>query len=73
MIGLVICCHGDMGDGMRNAAEIIVGPQEHHNAFFSTAHVILRTNHYSKASCAMGNGIFSLSLLPFLIYFAMLE
>jgi PTS system mannose-specific IIA component len=28
MIGIVICCHGKMGDGMRNAAEIIVGPQE---------------------------------------------
>lgn len=28
MIGIVICCHGEMGEGMRNAAEIIVGPQE---------------------------------------------
>jgi PTS system mannose-specific IIA component len=28
MIGLVICCHGDMGTGMRDAAEIIVGRQE---------------------------------------------
>lgn len=27
-VGIVICCHGDMGDGMRNAAELIVGPQE---------------------------------------------
>ena len=28
MIGIVICCHGEMGAGMRDAAEIIVGPQE---------------------------------------------
>lgn len=28
MIGIVICCHGEMGEGMRNATEIIVGPQE---------------------------------------------
>jgi PTS system mannose-specific IIA component len=28
MIGIVICCHGQMGDGMLDAAEIIVGPQE---------------------------------------------
>ncbi|MDJ0761520.1 MAG: PTS sugar transporter subunit IIA [Myxococcota bacterium] len=28
MIGVVICCHGKMGDGMRDAAEMIVGPQE---------------------------------------------
>ena len=28
MIGIVICCHGEMGEGMKNAAEIIVGPQE---------------------------------------------
>ncbi|MCP4604382.1 MAG: PTS sugar transporter subunit IIA [Proteobacteria bacterium] len=28
MIGIVICCHGKMGDGMRDAAEMIVGPQE---------------------------------------------
>jgi len=27
MIGVVICCHGKMGDGMRDAAEMIVGPQ----------------------------------------------
>ena len=28
MIGVVICCHGRMGEGMRDAAEMIVGPQE---------------------------------------------
>jgi PTS system mannose-specific IIA component len=28
MIGIVICCHGKMGEGMRDATEIIVGPQE---------------------------------------------
>jgi PTS system mannose-specific IIA component len=28
MIGVVICCHGTMGDGMRHAAEMIIGPQE---------------------------------------------
>ncbi len=28
MIGIVICCHGKMGDGIRDAAELIVGPQE---------------------------------------------
>lgn len=28
MIGLVICCHGDMGQGMRGAAEMIVGVQQ---------------------------------------------
>jgi PTS system mannose-specific IIA component len=28
MIGIVICCHGKMGDGMRDAAEIIVGRQD---------------------------------------------
>jgi PTS system mannose-specific IIA component len=28
MIGVVICCHGRMGEGMRHAAEMIVGPQE---------------------------------------------
>jgi mannose PTS system EIIA component len=28
MIGVVICCHGKMGEGMRHAAEMIVGPQE---------------------------------------------
>ena len=28
MIGIVICCHGQMGEGMRNAAEMIVRPQE---------------------------------------------
>jgi PTS system mannose-specific IIA component len=28
MIGIVICCHGKLGDGMRDAAEMIVGPQE---------------------------------------------
>ncbi len=28
MIGIVICCHGEMGAGMRDAAEIIVGPQQ---------------------------------------------
>lgn len=27
MIGVVICCHGKMGDGMRDAAEMIVGSQ----------------------------------------------
>lgn len=28
MIGIVICCHGKMGEGMKDATEIIVGPQE---------------------------------------------
>ncbi len=28
MIGVVICCHGKMGEGMRDAAEMIAGPQE---------------------------------------------
>ncbi len=28
MIGIVICCHGKMGEGMRDAAEMIVGAQE---------------------------------------------
>lgn len=28
MIGVVICCHGKMGEGMRQAAEMIVGPQQ---------------------------------------------
>ena len=28
MIGLVICCHGNMGQGMRGAAEMIVGAQQ---------------------------------------------
>jgi PTS system mannose-specific IIA component len=28
MIGVVICCHGKMGEGMRDAAEMIIGPQE---------------------------------------------
>lgn len=28
MIGIVLCCHGNMGDGIRGAAEMIVGPQE---------------------------------------------
>lgn len=28
MIGIVICCHGNMGAGMRNAAEMIVGPKD---------------------------------------------
>ncbi len=28
MIGIVICCHGKMGSGMRDAAEMIVGPQQ---------------------------------------------
>ena len=28
MIGVVICCHGKMGEGVRHAAEMIVGPQE---------------------------------------------
>jgi PTS system mannose-specific IIA component len=28
MIGIVICCHGKMGEGMRDAAEMIIGPQE---------------------------------------------
>lgn len=27
MIGIILCCHGEMGSGMRNAAELIVGPQ----------------------------------------------
>lgn len=25
--GVVLCCHGEMGDGMRDAAEMILGPQ----------------------------------------------
>jgi PTS system mannose-specific IIA component len=28
MIGIVICCHGKMGEGMRDAAEMIIGRQE---------------------------------------------
>ena len=28
MIGIILCCHGDMGQGMRSAAELIVGPQD---------------------------------------------
>jgi PTS system mannose-specific IIA component len=28
MIGIIICCHGEMGAGMRHAAEMIVGSQE---------------------------------------------
>ncbi|MFO8070953.1 MAG: PTS sugar transporter subunit IIA [Polyangia bacterium] len=26
-IGVVLCCHGTMGEGMRDAAEMVVGPQ----------------------------------------------
>ena len=28
MIGIILCCHGDMASGMRSAAELIVGPQK---------------------------------------------
>ena len=28
MIGIVLCCHGTMGNGVRSAAEMIVGEQE---------------------------------------------
>ena len=28
MIGIILCCHGDMASGMRSAAEVIVGPQQ---------------------------------------------
>lgn len=28
MIGIILCCHGNMGEGMRSAAELIIGPQE---------------------------------------------
>ncbi|MBN2715321.1 MAG: PTS sugar transporter subunit IIA [Deltaproteobacteria bacterium] len=28
MIGIILCCHGDMANGMRSAAELIVGPQQ---------------------------------------------
>lgn len=28
MIGIILCCHGDMAVGMRSAAEVIVGPQQ---------------------------------------------
>ena len=28
MIGIVLCCHGKMGEGLRNAAEMIVPTQE---------------------------------------------
>jgi mannose PTS system EIIA component len=28
MIGIVMCCHGSMGEGVRDAAEMIAGPQE---------------------------------------------
>lgn len=28
MIGIVLCCHGQMGQGMRDAAEMIVGAQD---------------------------------------------
>jgi len=27
MIGILICCHGEMAAGVKNAAELIVGPQ----------------------------------------------
>jgi PTS system mannose-specific IIA component len=26
-VGVVLCCHGEMGEGVRQAAEMIVGPQ----------------------------------------------
>jgi len=28
MIGIILCCHGNMGEGVRSAAELIIGPQE---------------------------------------------
>lgn len=28
MIGIVLCCHGSMGEGVRDAAEMIAGRQE---------------------------------------------
>jgi mannose PTS system EIIA component len=28
MIGIILCCHGEMAVGMRSAAEVIVGPQQ---------------------------------------------
>ncbi|MBN2527779.1 MAG: PTS sugar transporter subunit IIA [Deltaproteobacteria bacterium] len=32
MIGIILCCHGEMASGMRSAAELIVGPQEQFEA-----------------------------------------
>ncbi len=26
-VGVVLCCHGTMGEGMRDAAEMVIGPQ----------------------------------------------
>ncbi|MBN2340236.1 MAG: PTS sugar transporter subunit IIA [Deltaproteobacteria bacterium] len=28
MIGIILCCHGEMAEGIRSAAELIVGPQQ---------------------------------------------
>ncbi|MBN2803929.1 MAG: PTS mannose transporter subunit IIC [Deltaproteobacteria bacterium] len=28
MIGIILCCHADMGTGIKSAAELIIGPQE---------------------------------------------
>jgi mannose/fructose/sorbose-specific phosphotransferase system IIA component len=28
MIGIILCCHGDMAEGVKSAAELIIGPQE---------------------------------------------
>lgn len=32
MIGIVLVTHGQLADGLKNAAEMIVGPQEHFRA-----------------------------------------
>ena len=32
MIGIILCCHADMGQGMKSAAELIIGPQENFTA-----------------------------------------
>lgn len=32
MIGIILCCHGEMAAGMRSAAELIVGPQQNFEA-----------------------------------------
>lgn len=32
MIGIILCCHGEMANGMRSAAELIVGPQQQFEA-----------------------------------------
>ncbi len=29
MIEIILCCHGNMAEGIRSAAELIIGPQEH--------------------------------------------